>query len=421
MTTTLAPIQPAEQGTTVSGELGLAGRLVGSHYVLPDDTPVDAWLRDGWVLQQMEKRVGFWVGDWIRAGERLYGERRYTQALQETGYAYQTLKNARRVSGKFPVETRTHEGLAFGHYDAVSALPPEDADELLQEAVEVKLSTRDLRERAKHRQQQLRLADVVNRPRPVLASPSVELLVGSALALTLDDRTVDLIVTSPPYALEKGYEGGDVAHGSWFDFIGAFCTEAFRVARPGGRLALNVPLDSTLGGNRPTYAQAVAAAMGAGWSYRSTIVWCDGELGKSTARGSYDAERGSGTAAAPSIIAPAEMIGLLSKGPWWREEPVERPSDIELADWVAWTNGHWTFRGEVYPWEWHPAPFPEELPRRLVNLLSFPGDLVLDPFLGSGTTAVAALKAGRRFVGVDLSAAYVASAGRRLVAAGLAG
>ena len=419
MTTTLAAITTTE--TTTSGELGLAGRLVGSHYVLPADTPVERWLQDGWVLQEIEKRVGFWIGDWLRAGEQLYGERQYTQALKATGYAYQTLKNARRVAGKFPVETRVHEGLAFGHYDAVSSLPPEDADDLLTEAVEVKLSTRDLRDRARHRQQQLREAELEHRPRPVLAVAEVELLVGDALALTLNDHTVDLIVTSPPYALEKPYEGGDIAIQSWFDFIGAFCAEAFRVATSSGRLALNVPLDATLGGCRPTYAQAVAAALAAGWTYRSTIVWCDGELGKSTARGSYDAERGSGTAAAPSIIAPSETIILLSKGPWWREEPPARPSDIELDDWVSWTNGHWTFRGEIDPWEWHPAPFPEELPKRLVNLLSFPGDLVLDPFLGSGTTAVAALRAGRRFVGVDRSAGYVASAGRRLVALGLAG
>lgn len=425
MTTSLVPAAStdlAEQSTTVSGELGLAGRLTGSHYVLPPDTPIELWLHDGWVLQQMEKRVGFWLGDWLLAGEERYGERKYSQALQASGYAHQTLKNMCRVAGRFPAEQRVHEGLAFGHYDAAGGLPSADAHEILAEAAELKLSTKDVRERAKFRQQQLREAHLAALPRPRLERTDALLLVEDALALTLDDDTVDLIITSPPYALDVGYDsGGDIKPQTWFDFVCAFSQEAFRVARPGARFALNVPVDTTIPRPRPTAAQATVAALGAGWTYRSTIMWCDGELGKSTARGSFDAERHTGTASAPSILAPSEVIILLSKGPWWREEPPDRPSDIELDEWIDWTNGHWRFRGEVYPWEDHPAPFPLELPRRLVTLLSFPGDLVLDPFVGSGTTAVAALQGGRRFVGTDTSERYILAATRRLVSLGLAG
>jgi site-specific DNA-methyltransferase (adenine-specific) len=427
MTSPLAPAAPTDlvparntPPKVAASPLGLAGRIEGNRYVLAPETPLEAWLNDGEVLQEMEKRVGFWIGDWLRAGEELYGERRYTQALKATGYAYQTLKNARRVAGRFPQEARVHDGLAFGHYDAVSSLPSEDAEELLAEAAEDKLSTRDLRERAKYRQRQLREATVATLPRPELRPGMARLLVGDARALPLRDATADLIVTSPPYALEKPYDGGDVAPKAWVDFMAEACAEAFRVTKPGGRLALNVPLDATVGGNRPTSAQATAAACAAGWTYRNTAVWHDDHLGKSTARGSYSAERGAGTATSPSIIAPVETIALFSKGDWWREEPPDRPGGIALEDWLAWTNGLWEFAGEQQPWEWHPAPFPLELPKRLVHLLSFPGDVVLDPFMGSGTTGVAALKAGRRFVGVDISEAYVGSAGRRLVALGLA-
>lgn len=417
MTTSLAPFIPPPTALAASSELDLSGRLVGSHYVLPKDTPVEAWLLDGEVLQAIEKRVGFWIGDWLRAGEQLYGAKQYTQALKATGYAYQTLKNARKVAGKFPIEQRVHPGLAFGHYDAVSSLPPEDAHELLSAAAEVKLSTRDLRERAKHRQEQINASLSTILPPPRTHLDDVHLWVGDATNLTIDDNLVDLIITSPPYALEKGYDGdGDEAPHSWLDLIRRACKEALRVTKPGGRFALNVPLDTTLGGNRPTYAQAVSMGMDAGWRYRSSIVWIDDHLGKSTARGSYDQDTGSGTAAAPSIIAPVEMIILFSKGDWKLDAPANRPSDIAKEDWLSWTNGYWSFWGEKDPWEYHPAPFPEELPRRLLHLLSFPGDLVLDPFLGSGTTAVAAVRAGRRFIGVDRSQAYVHSAGRRLTA-----
>jgi site-specific DNA-methyltransferase (adenine-specific) len=159
------------------------------------------------------------------------------------------------------------------------------------------------------------------------------------------------------------------------------------------------------GGFRPTYVHAVEAALAAGWTYRSTVVWADGELGKSTARGSVD------SASSPYIYTGAEMVPLFSNGAWRREPPC--PSDIDHTDWLAWTNGLWRFRGEQTPWEGHPAPFPVELPRRLIALLSFPGDVVLDPFCGSGTTALAAVRLGRRPVGFDRSAAYVESARRR--------
>lgn len=416
MTTSLAPVAPSII-SPVETEVGLVGRLDGNRYVLPSDTPIESWLSDGVVLQEMEKRVGFWLGDWLRTGEELYGERRYTQALQATGYAHQTLKNARRVALKFPAEVRTHEGLAFAHYDAVAALPPGDADELLREASSDRLSSKGLRERVQFRQAQIREAERATLPVPPLRLSEVELLVANAVDLPITAGTVHLVVTSPPYALEKAYAGGgDATPASWFDLIRATCVEALRVAAPGGRFALNVPLDTTLGGFRPTYAQAVSAGIAAGWTYRSSIVWIDNELGKSTARGSYDQETGSGTAAAPSIIAPAEMIVLFSKGPWWRETPPDRPSDILKDDWLSWTNGCWQFPGEMNPWADHPAPFPEELPRRLIHLLSFPGDLVLDPFMGSGTTAVAAVKAGRRFVGADVDRGYVNDSQRRLAA-----
>lgn len=245
-------------------------------------------------------------------------------------------------------------------------------------------------------------------PPPVLPREAPLLAVADARALPLPAGVVDLIVTSPPYGLEKPYAVEDDSPERWADFMAAWLAEAARVSREGGRLALNVPLDTTAGGYRPTYAQAVAAAITAGWSYRSTIVWAEGNVSKSTGRGSVD------SASAPHVIAPVEMIALFSRGPWHRDPPAGRPSDLAHEDWLAWTNGLWQFGGETRAWEGHPAAFPEELPRRLIHLLSFPGDVVLDPFVGSGTTALVAWRLGRRAIGFDLSTAYIAAARRRL-------
>jgi DNA modification methylase len=106
------------------------------------------------------------------------------------------------------------------------------------------------------------------------------------------------------------------------------------------------------------------------------------------------------------------MISVFSKRDWKREGD----SDLDGDKWVEWTNRLWTFAGESRPWEGHPAPFPEELPRRLIKLLSFADDVVCNPFCGSGTTAVVARRLGGKFYGYDLNPEHVASAKRRLEA-----
>lgn len=248
------------------------------------------------------------------------------------------------------------------------------------------------------------------KPAPDLASvpASVRCEVADAAAMPLERDSVHLIVTSPPYALDIQYEGGDIHPAAWDAFMTRWLMDALRVTAPGGRLALNVPLDTTVGGYRPTYATAVAAAQRVGWKYRTSIIWRDNTITKTTARGSVD------SAAAPHIIARVEMVALFSKGEWSRTS--ESPSDLTREEWINWTDGVWDFRGEISPWEDHPAAFPIRLPHQLVKLLSFPGDVVLDPFAGSGTTLIAAHRLGRRAIGFDRSQTYVDSALRRIAA-----
>ncbi len=123
------------------------------------------------------------------------------------------------------------------------------------------------------------------------------------------------------------------------------------------------------------------------------------------------------SASAPYVIAPVELIVVLYKESWKRA--VRGVSDIGRAEFMEWTNGLWTFNGESKKRTGHPAPFPLELPRRCIRLFTFVGDTVLDPFMGSGTTLVAAALAGRRVVGIEIEERYSELARDRLIKTGI--
>jgi site-specific DNA-methyltransferase (adenine-specific) len=114
------------------------------------------------------------------------------------------------------------------------------------------------------------------------------------------------------------------------------------------------------------------------------------------------------------VTAPVEMIAVFYKGSFRRKLTDGRKGDITRDEFLAWTLGMWTFAGANPRRAGHPAPFPEELPRRLIKLYSYPEDLVLDPFAGSGTTLVAARKLGRRSLGVEINPAFCELAMRNL-------
>ena len=145
-----------------------------------------------------------------------------------------------------------------------------------------------------------------------------------------------------------------------------------------------------------------------GFRYHSTIVWNEGNISRRTAWGSWM------SASAPYVIAPVELIVVLYREHWKRSSG-SRDSDITRQEFMDWTNGLWTFNGERKKRVGHPAPFPVELPRRCIRLFSYVGDTVLDPFMGSGTTLVAARDCGRRAIGVEIEERYCALARDRLV------
>lgn len=219
---------------------------------------------------------------------------------------------------------------------------------------------------------------------------------------TLKPNNVDLIVTSPPYNIGKAYTGNSAdderAYADYLKFSRKWLENCYHWTRPTGRLCVNVSLDKNRNGKQPLSADITTAAIEAGWRYHATIIWNEGNISRRTAWGSWK------SASAPHIIAPVETIIVLYKDQWRRER--QGVSDISADEFKEWVLGIWSFNGESGKRIGHEAPFPLELPRRCIKLLSFPGDTVLDPFAGSGTTMIEAVVLERRALGIELENRY---------------
>jgi site-specific DNA-methyltransferase (adenine-specific) len=212
---------------------------------------------------------------------------------------------------------------------------------------------------------------------------------------------VNLVVTSPPYALgidygQSGY-ADDQPYAQYLEWVRVWAQTLLAVAAPGGRACINIPLDSNKGGKRAIYADYLRIFQEIGWTYQTTIVWNEQNISRRTAWGSWLSP------SAPFVTAPVEMIAVFYKGSFRRPARPGQRGDIQRDEFLAWTLGMWTFAGANPRRVGHPAPFPEELPRRLIKLYSYPEDLVLDPFCGSGTTLVAAKRLGRNSLGVEIN------------------
>jgi DNA modification methylase len=272
------------------------------------------------------------------------------------------------------------------------------------------------------------------------------------------DGAAQLIVTSPPYNVDKGYtdHDDDLSLEEYAELLDAVWRECTRVLAPGGRLCINVANT-----DRKPYLSLVSLIderlrlSGGDWLHRGHVIWDKGaSAGISTAWGSF------GRSTNPTLRDVHEYITIWSNGDlrlegggasgisgnefvaWtrsvWRPEELlpelQRKIADKLADarrrgkddaWIAESIARAVWGQAVEPgpsvWEMstqsgvdHPTPFPVELPRRLILLYTKPGDVVLDPFMGSGSTALAAVLTGRHFAGYELSAEYCALAEKRL-------
>lgn len=244
----------------------------------------------------------------------------------------------------------------------------------------------------------------------------------------LPDACVALVVTSPPYFVGKSYEDA-IAAGtdsriptSYFDYLDMLrdvFAECVRVLEPGGRIAVNV---ANLGRKpyRSLSGDVARIFEELGLLLRGEIVWqkSKGSSG-SCAWGSFRSPSN------PTLRDTTERIVIASKGRFDRarsaaqreEEGLPHRSSLSTDEFMEATLDVWDMGPESAQRVRHPAPFPLELPRRLIDLYTYEDDLVLDPFMGSGTTLVASVLCGRRPVGYDLNPDYVDLARARVAAA----
>lgn len=223
----------------------------------------------------------------------------------------------------------------------------------------------------------------------------------SVMRYQVPEESVDFIVTSPPYNLGVEYLSHNDAmpydrYLSWLEwrFI-----EMHRCLKPDGRIAVNVALDTQLTGPRPLGADITKLLLNAGFQYKISIIWANNYSGKSSAWGSYQ------SASSPNVATATEIIIVCYKKEWKKQST--GVSTITPSQFAAWTKGLWTFSGEHSAQVGdHPAPFPLELPRRLLRLFSYKGELVMDPFCGSGTAGEACALEERDFIGIDLTEYY---------------
>jgi len=222
----------------------------------------------------------------------------------------------------------------------------------------------------------------------------------------LPDHCVHLMVTSPPYNALKTYDQ-DLTLEEYLGLLNRVWKETYRVLAPGGRACINI---ANLGRKPyiPLHTYIIEQMEKIGYLMRGEIIWNKAaSASASTAWGSWR------SAANPVLRDVHEYILVFSKGSFSRKR-LGRESTITKDQFLEWTKSVWTFPAVSAKKVGHPAPFPEELPRRLIQLYTFAGEVVLDPFAGSGTTCLAAKTDGRRYVGYEVDEAYVRLAEERL-------
>ena len=222
----------------------------------------------------------------------------------------------------------------------------------------------------------------------------------------LPDNCLHLMVTSPPYNARKEYDD-DLTLGEYLTLLEGIFRETWRVLVPGGRACINV---ANLGRKPYIPLNGFIAQMmiEIGYLMRGEIIWDKGSsAGSSTAWGSWLSPSN------PTLRDVHEYILVFSKGRFKRESQ-GREATIQRDEFLECTKSVWQFSTESAARIGHPAPFPIELPRRLIELYTFAGDIVLDPFMGSGSTALAALQTDRHYVGYELNPAYVDLAQTRI-------
>lgn len=232
------------------------------------------------------------------------------------------------------------------------------------------------------------------------------------------DKCVHVVACSPPYNLSLNY-GNYSDNAPWKDYLEwlfKVWQECCRVLVSGGRLVINIDSitnrqDPDESGEyiRPILAELVFQMRKIpGMMYRAEITWAkDTVVGRATAWGSWM------SASNPIIRRNHEHLLTWSKDTW-RIEGDSELSDMTRKEFEQWTMSTWYITPETRNLGGHPAAYPEELVRRIIKLYSYRGNIILDPFSGTGTTCAVALREGRKYIGIDNYLPYVEFAEKRI-------
>lgn len=243
----------------------------------------------------------------------------------------------------------------------------------------------------------------------------------------IDDESVHLVVTSPPYWTLKRYNDGDGQLGhvkeyeAFLQELNRVWREVYRVLAPGGRLVCvvgDVCLSRKANGRHvvvPLHADICVACRKIGFDNLNPIIW------HKIANANYEVAGNGGFLGKPyepnAIIKNDIEFILMQRKPGGYRKPTEAQRDLSRiaeSDFASWFQQFWNMTGASTKGG-HPAPFPLELAYRLVRMFSFAGDTVLDPFCGTGTTMLAAMKCGRNSIGIEIDAKYHQLAASRLI------
>ncbi len=242
--------------------------------------------------------------------------------------------------------------------------------------------------------------------------PFDRIVCGDARA-TLDllpEGSVHLAITSPPYNLGIEYRGygDDLEPQEYRRWLRGVWASLYRVLVPGGRFVLNVA-PTSIKDFRPLHHDLSTDLRELGYIMRTEIIWYKQTMGRRTAWGSWRSPSN------PHIVPSWEYVLVFSKGQW--KLPGDRESvDITAKEFERFSDGFWKIPPERRR-HGHPAPFPEELIERLVKFYSYPGNVVVDMFGGTGTVAAVARRLGRHYLHIDTSPEYCRQAAERVRAA----
>jgi site-specific DNA-methyltransferase (adenine-specific) len=216
----------------------------------------------------------------------------------------------------------------------------------------------------------------------------------------LPENSIHFIVTSPPYNVGINYENhnDNMPYKDYLKFLKETWKECFRVLVDGGRIAINVPSVTADGEYQPLFSDIIQQMKDIGYIMRGDILWYKQSISKRTAWGSWKSPSN------PFVVQPYEFILVFSKGT--RKLLGDKNEiDITKEEFIEYSNSFWSIKPQTAA-KGHPAPFPQELVYRLIKFYTYKNNIVLDPFGGSGTSAVVALKTNRKFIYIDKSLEY---------------